>query len=74
MKNEIKTKLERIRGLISAAGRIYLTLPEEDRNKILEYHNHGATLPYCLRWGEQAAIDLCEKYEDIAQAKEAQED
>lgn len=33
-------------------------ISNETRDKMLAYHNEDASIPHCLRWGEQAADEL----------------
>ncbi|MEK1828760.1 hypothetical protein AAAC51_06325 [Priestia megaterium] len=53
-----KNKIKQIHDLFNNAEDIFLSLPNETRDKITDFHNESGSLPYCIRWGLIAADEL----------------
>ena len=60
-----KAAISKIEDLISEAAALLDTIAPELLPAIQNYHNETATLPYCLRWGLQAAKDIREDWHSV---------
>jgi len=47
-----------IEELFQQADALFVTVPPQIQQAILEYHTSNATLQHCLRWGLTAAGDI----------------
>lgn len=59
-----------IRELLEKANDIYLSLPYNLRQALLDFHNPEGSLTHCLRWGTQAAEDICSDWAKIVSSLE----
>ena len=60
-----KAAVSKIEDLLSEAAALLESIAPEILPAIQNYHNETATLPYCLRWGLQAAKDLREDWHNV---------
>lgn len=60
---QFKKKLQKIQFHYEMIWQIFLTIPQEQRDWILEVHNENTTLQYCNRRWLQAVDDLLKNLE-----------
>jgi putative SOS response-associated peptidase YedK len=58
LNKEEKATIKEISKLFNQIEDLYNTLPDETKDKILEYHNENYSLPHCVRWGLQPSDEL----------------
>lgn len=51
-------KLIKIESLFNEAQELYESLPEKEKQNILNFHNEQYSIPYCLKWGIQAIEEI----------------
>lgn len=57
-----KENIKTINSYFSKLEDLYSELSEETKENIRSMHIEDASLPYCIRWGSQAAKDICYEY------------
>lgn len=53
-----RNKIKRMHKMFEEMHELYNELSDDTKEKILDFHNETATLPYCIRWGYQATDEL----------------
>lgn len=51
-------RIEVMENLFIEIDSIYSDMDEESKKETLLFHNEHACLPYCIRWGTQAAHEI----------------
>lgn len=59
-KPELNLKLKLIKKHFDKIEEIFNTLPNGMQDIILNQHNADCSLNHCIRWGQQAADELCQ--------------
>ena len=65
--------INKIEDLFQKADALYESVPEAIKRRVHDYHNPQASLPYCLRWGLQAACDIREDWHKVVSNMEVTE-
>ncbi len=57
-KRKLKNRIKQIQKCMDKAEKLFITLPDDVQNEILQMHNLESSLNHCIRWGQQAADKL----------------
>lgn len=58
MNEQERKAIQEICDLFEKIDDLYYGLSDELKQKIVELHTSNATLPYCIRWGLNAASEI----------------
>ena len=70
---DARRNISKIEDLLSEANELCEGIEPVILQAIINYHNEPATLPYCLRWGFQAAKEIREDWHTVVSKMSCEE-